>query len=79
MQTIAYEGISHEFFTKSVKFDQLSTLNPLMSRTDFLNQSIFDNCMTVLTKAVKSSLVVMYVLPCTHSKPFPFRSSFISK
>lgn len=48
----------YEFFTKSVKSDQLSTLKPLISLTDFLNQSIFDNCITVLTIAVKSSAFV---------------------
>ena len=68
----------YEFLTKSVKFDQLSTLNPLRSLTDFLNHSILESSITVFTSAVKSSFIVMYVLPYTHSKPFFFRSSFIS-
>ena len=68
----------NECLTKSVKFDQLSTLNPLRSLTDFLNHSILESSITVFTSAVKSSFIVIYVQPCTHSKPFFFRSSFIS-
>ena len=32
----------YDFFIKSVKSDQFSTLSPLISRTDFLNHAIFD-------------------------------------
>ena len=53
----------YEFFTRLVKSDQLSTLNPRKSRTDFLNQSILESSITTFTSAVRSSFAVRYVLP----------------
>ena len=70
----------YECLTKSVKFDQLSTLNPLRSLTDFLNHSILESSITVFTSAVKSSFTsCMYCLAPTRNHSFLEALLFRSK
>ncbi len=56
----------YECLTKSVKFDQLSTLNPLGSLTDFLNHSILESSSNCFYKC---SQIIIHRHVCTALHP----------